>query len=110
MMKTYRNLFTISSFRQISKEAFGDFPMSRCSPRSNRLWLLVSRYISLTEYQQWRDSLRLFMNYGAEDPPLEADDDDESDVDDEIQGGNYALNVIMDNGYLAVELTKNAQL
>lgn len=72
--------------------------------------LLANRTISQTDYRNWRDSVQMFVGYGAEDPAAEEEDSDEPDLEDEGRGGNYALNVIMDNGYLAVEIVKSAQL
>jgi Zn-dependent peptidase ImmA (M78 family) len=72
--------------------------------------LLANRLISRTDYQNWRDAVQMFVGYGAEDPVPEDDDGDDPDVEDEARGGNYALNVIMDNGYLAVEIVKSAHL
>ncbi len=71
--------------------------------------LLRSRRITPSQYQAWREQVHLVTTYGAEDPPA-SDNDDELDLEDEREGGQYALNVIMDNGYLAVELVKTAHL
>jgi Zn-dependent peptidase ImmA (M78 family)/transcriptional regulator with XRE-family HTH domain len=70
--------------------------------------LLKSKHISAQQYSIWKSQVNLTDHYGAEDPHP-----DEDDADDEVLGdrkGQYALNVIMDSGYLAVELVEAAHL